>query len=347
MTAATTPPIRLALIGAGIFARDAHVPSLISHPDHFEITAIYSRTRASAEALAAHLPHRTEIYTDLDVLLARADIEAVDILLPIQALPGAISRSMAAGKHLLSEKPIAANMATGWQLITQHAHYSNSEWPNLVWMVGENWRYETAFVQAADLIRAGAIGTPLTFHWALYAPFNANSKYYHTPWRHDSSVPGGFIVDGGVHHAAALRLILGEVTAVSATARHVVPDLPPPDTVAATLTFANGVVGTYIATYATAAPWPPFLYIGGSEGSLRVLRKEIELTPNGKTERIETSGFDGVEKELLAFADTIRHGTPHRNTPQEALADLAVIEAMLTSAATGQSVAPATLYAKT
>ena len=110
MTAATEPPIRLALIGAGIFARDAHVPSLISHPDRFEIAAIYSRTRASAEALAAQLPQRTEIYTDLDALLSRADIEAVDILLPIQALPSAISQSMAAGKHLLSEKPVAADV---------------------------------------------------------------------------------------------------------------------------------------------------------------------------------------------------------------------------------------------
>jgi predicted dehydrogenase len=73
---------------------------------------------------------------------------------------------------------------------------------------------------------------------------------------------------------------------------------------------------------------------------LRVQRKEIELTRDGTSEHIETAGFDGVELELLSFADTIRTQAPHRNSPDEALRDLAVIEALLTSAATGQPVSP-------
>lgn len=336
MSTTTQKPIRLALIGAGIFARDAHLPSLLRHPDRFEIVALYSRTQASAQALAEQIPHPVEIYTQLDALLARPDIEAVDILLPITALPDAIRKTFAAGKHLLSEKPIAADVATGRALLAQHAHH-----PKLNWMVGENWRYEVAFVQAAEMIRDGLIGTPLTCHWAHYTPITANSKYYHTLWRRNSSVPGGFILDGGVHHVAALRLILGEITQVSATTRQHSPDLPPADTVAATLTFANGVIGTYLATYASAAPWSSHLYIGGSVGSLRVQRKEIELTRDGKTEQLTTAGYDGVEQELLAFADAIRHGTPHRNSPAEALRDLAVIEAILTAATTGQPLAPA------
>jgi predicted dehydrogenase len=207
-------------------------------------------------------------------------------------------------------------------------------------MVGENWRYETAVVQAADIVRSGHIGTPLTCHWAVYNPITAKSKYYHTLWRRDGSAPGGFLVDGGIHHIASLRLILGEVTEVSATIRQHSPDLFPADTIAATLTFASGVIGTYLATYASAAPWPPQLYINGSTGSLRLQRKEIELTREGKTERMETEGFDGVEKELLAFADSIRTGAPHRNAPAEALRDLAVVEALLTSAATNHPVSP-------
>lgn len=337
-TKPTETPIRLALIGAGIFARDAHLPSLQQHPDRFDIIAVYSRTHASAAALAAQLSPQTQIYTDLDALLSRPDLEAVAIVLPIHALPATISQVLAAGKHLLSEKPIAADTINAHQLLTQHAHR-----PQITWMVGENWRYEAAFLQAAELVQQGAIGKPHTCHWALHTPITASSKYYHTTWRRDSSVPGGFIMDGGVHHVAALRLILGEITAVHATTHQHSPDLPPADTIAATLTFANGAIGTYIATYATAAPWPPSLHISGSAGSIRVQRKSIELTRGDQTEQIATGGFDGVEKEWLAFADAIRHGTPHRNSPQAAFADLAVIEAMLTSAATGQTTTPATL----
>ncbi|MCC6457114.1 MAG: Gfo/Idh/MocA family oxidoreductase [Caldilineaceae bacterium] len=328
-------PIRLALIGAGIYARDAHLPSLLRHPDIFEIAAIYSRTKTTAQSLAEQIPHPVDLYTDLGALLARPDIEAVEILLPIPALPAAIRQTLAAGKHLLSEKPIAPDVATGRELLTQHAHH-----PEIIWMVGENWRYEDAYLQAAEIVRSGLIGTPLTCHWAIYTPITAKSKYYHTLWRRDSSSPGGFLMDGGIHHLAALRLILGEITQVSATTRQNSPDLPPADTLAATLTFANGVIGTYLATYAIAAPWPPQLYIGGTQGSLRLQRKEIELTREGKTERIETAGFDGVEKELLAFASSIRSHTPHRNLPAAALRDLAVVEAMLDSAASGRPVTP-------
>ena len=339
MSALPQQPIRLALIGAGIFARDAHLPSLLRHTDRFQIVAIYSRTPATALALAEQIPYHVEIYTDLDALLARPDIEAAEVILPITALPDAIRKTLAAGKHLLSEKPIAPDITIGRDLITYYATL-HTKLPNIVWMVGENWRYEAAFLQAAEIVRSGQIGTPLTCHWAIYTPITAKSKYYHTLWRRDSSAPGGFLTDGGVHHVAALRLILGEITQVSATLRQNSPDLPPADTLAATLTFANGVIGTYLATYATSAPWPPQLYIGGSTGTLRVQRREIELTREGKTERIETTGFDGVEQELLAFADSIRTNAPHRNSPVEALRDLAVVEALLTSAATGQPISP-------
>jgi predicted dehydrogenase len=339
MCASFHQPIRLALIGAGVFARDAHLPSLLRHPDQFVIVAIYSRTLSTAQSLAEQIPYEVELTTDLDALLARPDIDAVEILLPIAALPAAIRQTLAAGKHLLSEKPIAPDVATGRELLTHYAHLNKIS-PNIIWMVGENWRYEDAFLRAAEMVHSGLIGTPLTCHWAIYTPITAKNKYYHTLWRRDSSLPGGFLMDGGVHHLAILRMILGEISQVSATIRQNSPDLPPADTIAATLTFANGVVGTYLATYAIHAPWPPQLHISGTEGTLRVQRKELELTREGKTERIETEGFDGVEKELLAFAASIRDNTPHRNSPAEALRDLAVVEAMLISAAAGRPADP-------
>jgi predicted dehydrogenase len=331
-------PLRVALVGAGIFARDAHLPSLLRHPDSFEIRAVYSRTAAGAQTLVDALPTPVAVTTDLDALLARADIDAVLLLLPITALPDAIRRALAAGKHLLSEKPIAPTVAQARDLLAKATHH-----PQTVWMVGENWRYEAAFQQAARLVRDGAIGRPLTCHWAVYTPITSQNKYYHTLWRRDSSFPGGFLLDGGVHHLAVLRLILGEVVQVSAVTRLNNPELPPTDTVAATLSFANGAVGTYLATYAAGAPWPPHLYIAGTTGSLRVQRREIEWTHDGQTERITTPGFDGVEQELLDFAAAVRQGNVRRDSPEEALRDLALLEAILTSAATQQPVTPAGL----
>jgi predicted dehydrogenase len=327
--------VRIALIGAGVFARDAHLPSLLRHPDELQLVAIFSRTLANAQTLAQQVPYPVDCTDDLAALLARQDIEAVIVLLPIPVAPPVIAQALAAGKHLLSEKPIAPTVTQGRQLLAQQTHH-----PELFWMVGENWRYEAAFHHAAELVHSGAIGDPLTCHWAHFTPFTARSKYYHTTWRRDSSFPGGMVLDTGVHHMAVLRLILGEVVTVSAVTRQVSPELPPMDTIAATLHFASGVVGAYLATYATGAPWPPQLHIAGTQGALRVQRGEVELTRGGNTERFECGGFDGVEKELVAFARAIRHGEPFLTTSRQALQDLAVVEAMLKAAATGQQTAP-------
>ncbi len=329
------PPVRIALVGAGIFVRDAHLPSLLRLPERFQIVAIYSRQEATAAALAQQIPYPVELYTDLAALLARDDIEAVDVALPIPVMPGVVARCLAAGKHVISEKPIAPDVAQGQALLAQRRQH-----PTPVWMVGENWRYEEAFLQAARLIREGAIGRPLTCHWAIYTPITANSKYYHTTWRRDSSFPGGFILDGGIHHVAALRLILGEIEEVTAALVQNSPALPPADTVSATLRFENGVLGAYLATYATGTPWPPLLHIAGELGCLRVQRREVEVVANGETRRLSCAGFNGVEVELAAFADAIRLGRGHRNPPEEALQDLAVMEAILRAAEAGRAVTP-------
>ncbi len=330
-------PVRLALIGAGIFARDAHVPSLLRLPDSFEIVAVYSRTATTASALAETLPNSPKIYTDLTALLADPMIEAVDIMLPIDVMASAVAQALASGKHVISEKPLAPDLATGRQLLDAYAQRPDNQ-AQQVWMVGENWRYEAAFLQAADFVRDGAIGRPITCHVAHYAPVSPTSKYYNSAWRRSGSFPGGYILDGGIHQVASLRLIVGEVAEVSAIMTQVNPALQPADTISATLHFANGALGTYLASYAVGASWPAYLHIVGEKGSLRVLRGEIELTSQGKTQMIKCEGFDGVQKELAAFANAIRTGAPHRNSAEEALRDLAVVEAMLHAAESGQRV---------
>jgi predicted dehydrogenase len=324
-------PIRLALIGAGLFAQEAHVPAIQTLGDAFEIAAVHSRTRAKAEALAAQISPAPAVVDDLAALLAQEDIDAVDLVLPIQTMPGVVKQALDAGKHVISEKPAAPDVATGRDLLAFYA-----KCPDQVWMVAENWRYESAFTHAADLIQAGEIGQPVTCHWVLHTDMGPSNKYYHTAWRRESAFPGGFILDGGVHHIAALRLILGEIAEVSAVVRLVREDLPPVDTLNAALVFESGIMGMYSITYAAESPWPPMLHIVGDQGSLRVHPGEIEITAPSGAVRTDRTDRQGIEGELAAFAAAIREGLPHRNTPAQGVQDVAVIEAMLRSAETGQ-----------
>ncbi len=332
MPASNTAPIRLALIGAGIYARDEHLPAIQRLDETFHIVAIYSRTQASAAALAAALPHPVDLYTELDPLLARDDIEAVDILLPIDVMPAVIESALASGKHVVSEKPLALDMATGRRLMQARR--------GQVWMVAENWRYEDAFQQAAHIVQGGEIGRLLLFHWAHYVPMTPDNKYYATPWRRSGSYPGGFLLDGGVHQVAVLRMILGEIREVSAFITQMRADLPPADTLSAALQFDSGLIGAYTVTYTTAAPWPPALHIVGERGAVRVHRGELQITRSGETTNLPIIAGKGVEWELAAFAAAIRHGSTHANTPEQALQDLAVVEAMLRSAESRRAIQP-------
>jgi predicted dehydrogenase len=332
---ATGSPIRLGLIGAGIFARDAHLPSLKALADTFEIAAVYSRTQSTAESFARLLPKPPQVYTDLAAMLANPNIDAVNVLLPIEQLAGAVEQSLAAGKHVISEKPIAPDVETGRKLLTGYTGRTDQ-----VWMVAENWRYEGAFLQASEVIQHGEIGQPLVFHWALHIPFMPEGKYYQTEWRRSGTFPGGLLMDGGVHHVAVIRLVLGEIASVSAEITQMRPDLPPADTLSAALRLDSGVIGHYTVNYTANAAFQTYLSVVGTKGSLRVSRDQVEVSVGHSTRSTDFGYSDGVRAELSAFAAAINDGAPHRNSPQAALQDVAVVEAILNSAASGSRVTP-------
>ena len=347
--------VRIAMVGAGIYTRDAHLPALARLQDRFELVAIFSRSDASVRALAEHwlalaaaasAGHDSdvapsagvaapELFTDLAALLARDDIEAVDIALPIPVQAPVVAQALAAGKHVVSEKPIAPTRAEAQSLINLHRRH-----PECVWMVAENWRYEEAFVRAVELLQGGAIGRPVVAHWAQYTPMTAASKYYVTDWRRKGEFTGGLLLDGGVHYISALRMLLGEVTSVAAMVKKASHDLHPVDTLTATLQFASGVQASYLNTFAVGTPFSAALTIVGDGGSLRVERGKLELAgPAGSSSGVQETRcafYNGVENELAAFGAAVAEGAPHRNSPLEALTDFAVVEAMLASAADGR-----------
>jgi predicted dehydrogenase len=174
--------------------------------------------------------------------------------------------------------------------------------------------------------------------WAVFA--GSNKIYQGTPWRTDKSFPGGFLLDGGIHFAAALRTLFGEVTNVQARVAQVRPDLPPADTLTATFQFDSGLLASLALTYAVGVPQATYLTIAGEAGVLEVNRDGLRLTIGDTLQEELTNAGNGVQAELEAFAEAIHSKQPHRNTPQETLLDLAVAEAWLRSAEQGIAISP-------
>lgn len=120
-------------------------------------------------------------------------------------------------------------------------------------MVGENWRYEEAFDRAAALIDKGAIGRAVVAQWSRFATLKPGNPYYTTAWRR-SGFAGGLLLDGVIHLAAALRMVLGEVATMTGMVEQVAPVSPPADTLAAVLRFASGATCSLQVSY--AVDWP-------------------------------------------------------------------------------------------
>ena len=142
--------------------------------------------------------------------MARDDIHAVIIALPIPKQPEIVEKALKAGKHVLSEKPIGPDVASAKKLV---ATYEQDYAPKkLSWRVAENFAHEPGVLRAAELVGSGktALGPVLYYDVKVVNHVKSGSKYHATEWRAVPQYQGGFLMDGGVHSVAALRVVLGD-----------------------------------------------------------------------------------------------------------------------------------------
>src|SRR4051794_39728412 len=338
-----TAPISLVILGTG-FSQKQHVPALKKLRSEFRVVGVFGRTEDKARAITEQLPGNPVVYTDLDRALGHDGLEAVDVALPILPAADSVEAAFKHGLHVFSEKPIAGSVERARELLARHAVR-----PDRVWCVAENFRFWPTAQLARDLIESGEIGTPLICHYPTLLPIKG-TPFFESEWRRRPGYAGGFLLDGGVHDIAALRVMFGNVAEVSAVVRSTDRELPPADTLAATLRFEGGVVASYTASYAldpmritkrsviralarggVRAIRDRFgrKHILGTRGSLFFLRDRVELVTGLRRTVFKAGKHDVMAEELLDFRGAVRERRPLRNTPEEALQDLATIEAIL------------------
>ncbi|GIC85761.1 uncharacterized protein Aud_001599 [Aspergillus udagawae] len=325
--------VGVAIIGSGIFAREEHLPAVQAAKD-FQLKAIYSRSLKSAQDLANGTTG-VDLYSEdsgpgkgYADLLAREDIAAVVIALPILVQPDFIRKALTAGKHVLSEKPIGKDIATARDLLQWY--HANIDTSKLLWAVAENFRYMTKFLRTAEEVQK--LGPVKNFRVNSHALVSTDSKYFKTAWRQTPEYQGGFILDGGVHVIAALRLILGSsdpVTMISAQSCLQQQHLAPLDTVDAVMKTRSGATGVLSLSYGSAFNDQVFEF--DCERGVVALNFD-RLTVKGESNELAFDGR-GVSREVDVFATTIANGgsVDKRQSPEEALADLEIMEKMLTS----------------
>lgn len=159
---------------------------------------------------------------------------------------------------------------------------------------------------------------------------------------------GGFLLDGGVHFVAGLRLLLAaggeEVKKVACFSTLLEEKLLPVDTVHSIVTTRNGANGTILISFGTEFKSGLEVEVVTTEGVVTWNPSEVKVvrraSDGGKTEEKESFVNDpGVKAEFVAFGKSLAAGTVDSlQTPGEALLDLEILQTLLESGESGASV---------
>jgi predicted dehydrogenase len=329
--------IRLGLIGTGLAVEQLHWPALRRLRDRYVVTAFADRSVEQGRRFsAASGVDMAGFTTDHRELLARSDVDAVLICVPIPYLYEMARDALAAGKDVLCEKPTGTGEEQARAFLALERDH-----PERTILIGENYFYRDDIRHARALLDDGAIGKLHLMSWRRAGQMVPRAgRFNSTTWRRRPQYRGGVHLDAGVHDIAQIRMLCGEVRQVHGALQWANSTVDSPSDLTLNLTFAGGAIGNYTACYSEvpvpAEPNDMRLY--GTEGVLVMSGAESEqrvtlLRADGTTRTEVFRGIDGgYYGELCDFADAVVHGGPVVGTVAQSVANMRIVLGALDSA---------------
>jgi predicted dehydrogenase len=333
--------MRWAIVGLGNFAVGEAIPGFIDS-QHSRMTAFVSGSPAKQKDLGARFGvSRFYDYKNFDSIANDPEIDCVYIILPVGLHAEYTIRALKAGKHVLTEKPMASTSAECEAMIAAAKAAKRQ--------LGVAYRihFEPTNVRAKQLIDSGEIGE-IRFVSADHG-FNADPGYGPHKWRLEKALAGGgSMFDIGIYGLnTSLMMLTGDPVEVSAN--YIYPKDDPrfrevEGGIEYRLRMANGVSVSGSSSYS----WSPYLsqqrYMG-SKGSIFMKpattydRNVIVVEGNGPTHEVGAGNpLSQFQNQLDAFSLAARANTPHRTPGEMGLRDIRLIEAMYRSADAGGQV---------
>jgi predicted dehydrogenase len=291
-----------------------------------EVTAVAARDPARGRAFAAkHGVPR--VHDSYDALIADPNLDAIYIPLP-NGLHGRWTRAaLAAGKHVLCEKPFTANAAEAREIAEVAANSDR------VVMEAFHYRYHPLTRRVEEIIASGEVGKLKRVEASFCFPLPKFSDI-----RYNYSLAGGALMDAGCYPVHMVRTFGGstpEVVWAQAKLRGPQVDR----TMKAEFKFAGGHTGRVHCSMWSSRLLQISARVIGEQGELRVLNPVMpslfhRLTirsPDGR--RVERfSRRPTYAYQLDAFAAAVLRGEPVKTTPQDAVENMTVIDAIYRAA---------------
>lgn len=337
MAAPAIPPIRLGLIGTGLAVEKLHWPALRGLADRYVVTAFTDSSAEQSRRFADYSgigPARAA--ADRAALLARDDVDAVLISVPIPHLYEVARDALTAGKDVFCEKPAGVDTEQAAAFLALAAGH-----PDRTFVVGENFFYRDDLRYARALLDGGAIGRVHLMAWRHAGRLvPREGRFTSTPWRQRPRYRGGVHLDAGVHHIAQIRLLCGDIARVHGVVQAANSTIDAPSDLALNLVFTAGAIGNYTASYPEipVPPEPNDMRLYGTEGVLVLAGSSSErrVTRSSSAATTHTTVFRGIDNgyraELVDFADAVRFGVRPVGSVAQSVANAMVVQRALDSA---------------
>lgn len=315
--------MNVGMIGYG-FMGGAHLAAMQAI-EGVRVRSVATRTRPSATGAAkgnldlksGPLPQEVEWHSDWREIIADAEIDAVDLCLPTDLHKEVTLAALAAGKHVLCEKPMALNTADCDAMIAA------AQKSGYIFMVGQVLRFMFPYRYAADFVANTGNGAvrECTFQRSTGFPGWGG-------WLGDDARSGGAILDLLCHDLDIALSIFGPPDRVSAVSQG------PVDTVRAALHYPGELVvqveggwfspeTPFSASFMIAKENETFSFAEG------VLRRR---TSGGADEVIEIPEHDPYSDQIRYFVDCCqKNAAPELCLPQESAAAVRLANLVKTS----------------
>ena len=305
--------VRLAILGAGSFAREVHVPNLQKLSDRFQIEAVVTRQGPTALALARHVGARVAA-TDYKQVFGDSAVDAVLIATRHHLHATMVEEALRSGKHVFVEKPLAITEEELESLdrVVYELHNSPSGCP--VVFVGFNRRYSPYAVRLRELIERRS--TPINVGYRMNTGYLPPEHWVHGP------EGGGRALGEACHILDLFRFLIGaSAVQVCATGiRSPRRDVAPTDNFSATIRYSDGSLCTLLYTAQGGKELPKELLEIHVDGRSLILDDYKNLTSFGTTAQIRTKTQEkGHCEELIAFHKMVTGAPDHQAIWTEAV----------------------------
>jgi predicted dehydrogenase len=321
--------IRIAVVGLGWWGKQ--IVTCLAGSARLRVVAAYDANLGTVADFARQ--HNVPLADSYEALLKRPDVDAVAVVTPHSQHEAQVLAAVAAGKQVFCEKPLALSAASAERMLDACAKAGR------VLGIGHERRYEPAWEEMRALVESGRLGRLLlldaNFSHNIFRGIDPNN------WRLSrENAPAGAMTALGIHLTDMFVALAGMPTRVSARAAALMFTPPAQDYVAAEIDFANGTRAR--VTCLSSVPFYGRFTVIGDQGWVEVQEAgnvdkglPSTLVHADATGARTTKSFDPTDtvlKNFEAWADAVEDRGAYRFTPEQLLANVRVLEAIVRSA---------------